>query len=357
MHVTQHHKGCLKKCAAKCLDKKDVYAVGLGEKITNGQSTGEIAIVVSVKKKLPIRLIAQWDEIPEKVDDISTDVIEIHERPKARQDYASKQRPITPGISVGHFNVTAGTLGALVKVGGTTRMLSNNHIFADSNKAGLGDSIWQPARYDGGGPNFRIGELTSYELLQFYNDAYFEPPLGEVDSTCWVAGVVADSLNWVAAVVGSETRLRSVIHSSVRMQVVQSHIILNRVDAAVASIDKDISWQNTYLDYIAPVKGVNVDAGTCLKVQKLGRTTGHTIGWIQQTNVMLDVEYDPGILARFDDQIAIGKGDFSDGGDSGSLVMDMKRRAVGLLFAGGPTLTFANPIEDVMELLKIDGFV
>jgi len=43
----------------------------------------------------------------------------------------------------------------------------------------------------------------------------------------------------------------------------------------------------------------------------------------------------------------------SKGGDSGSLVVDDRRRAVGLLFAGGPTTTLINPIGAVMQALEI----
>jgi hypothetical protein len=74
------------------------------------------------------------------------------------------------------------------------------------------------------------------------------------------------------------------------------------------------------------------------------------------------VGYDIGEL-RFDDQIEIeGEGDapFSQGGDSGSLIVDAERRAVALLFAGGDQggsngkgLTYANPLAAVFGALKI----
>src|SRR5207249_9511892 len=43
----------------------------------------------------------------------------------------------------------------------------------------------------------------------------------------------------------------------------------------------------------------------------------------------------------------------SKGGDSGSLVVDDRGRAVGLLFAGGPTTTLINPIGAVMQFLDV----
>jgi hypothetical protein len=43
---------------------------------------------------------------------------------------------------------------------------------------------------------------------------------------------------------------------------------------------------------------------------------------------------------------------FSQGGDSGSLIMDMDGRPVALLFAGSDVITLANPIGLVMDSLK-----
>jgi hypothetical protein len=75
------------------------------------------------------------------------------------------------------------------------------------------------------------------------------------------------------------------------------------------------------------------------------------------------VGYDIGNL-RFDDQIEIegsGSGPFSQGGDSGSLIVNATRQGVALLFAGGDQggsngqgLTYANPIATVLDRLKID---
>lgn len=97
---------------------------------------------------------------------------------------------------------------------------------------------------------------------------------------------------------------------------------------------------------------------------KLGRSTGLTRGRV--TAIELDkviVRFDLGFL-RFDNQFEVeGAGDapFSRGRDSGSLVVDSDRRAVGLLFAGGTVggtngqgLTFVNPIRAVLDVLKFD---
>jgi S1-C subfamily serine protease len=43
----------------------------------------------------------------------------------------------------------------------------------------------------------------------------------------------------------------------------------------------------------------------------------------------------------------------SQGGDSGSAVLDMDKRVVGLLFAGSTTSTIMNPIQFVLEALQV----
>jgi hypothetical protein len=106
-----------------------------------------------------------------------------------------------------------------------------------------------------------------------------------------------------------------------------------------------------------------VDDGT--EVAKLGRTTELRRGNVtafELDNVV--VRYDLGDL-RFDNQIEIegaGTESFSDGGDSGSvIVVADTREAIALLFAGGDVggsngkgLTYANPLHTVLDKLKID---
>jgi hypothetical protein len=46
-------------------------------------------------------------------------------------------------------------------------------------------------------------------------------------------------------------------------------------------------------------------------------------------------------------------GAMSQGGDSGSVVLDMNKRAVGLLFAGSSTATVMNPLPLVLDALQV----
>ena len=217
------------------------------------------------------------------------------------------------GLSIGHYRITAGTLGAFVKRRGSgeIRMLSNNHVFADQNRGKAGDAIIQPGVYDGGrNPQDKVGTLAEYQTV--------------------------------------------------------SKTGANRIDAALAKIDTGIKHQERVLHGHGTLGGVLRDPSQITgTVEKIGRTTGHTTGRVSAFNVQnVIVGYDIGNL-RFDGQIEIegaGTTGFSDGGDSGSLIWTTgDHLAVGLLFAGGDTggsngqgLTFANPIGEVLDRLKVD---
>jgi len=88
-----------------------------------------------------------------------------------------------------------------------------------------------------------------------------------------------------------------------------------------------------------------------MAIKKSGRTTGLTTGEIQQVDVTVDVQYGAGRIARFSDQLLAGP--MSQGGDSGSAVLDNSNNLVGLLFAGSDNSTIVNRIENVFSALEL----
>jgi hypothetical protein len=87
------------------------------------------------------------------------------------------------------------------------------------------------------------------------------------------------------------------------------------------------------------------------RVVKSGRTTGVTLGKCVGYGASARVGYDEG-TALFTGQLVIkaDSGDFSQPGDSGSLILVADTlRPWGLLFAGGGGITLANPIKDVLD--------
>jgi hypothetical protein len=220
-------------------------------------------------------------------------------------------RPVPIGVSTGHPEVTAGTIGARVTDGERTFALSNNHIFAANNGGREGDNHLQPGRVDGGrDPDDSFGTLYDFEPLSFCRFGVCDP---------------------------------------------------NRVDAAIAlTTPEELGTATPDGGYGTP-RSWPVEAALGMSVQKYGRTTGHTEGEISGIHATLDVSYRDGI-ARFEDQIVITGQGFSAGGDSGSLIVTKgrllgDRRPVGLLFAGSPTTTLANPIDAVLErfAVQVDG--
>jgi hypothetical protein len=97
-----------------------------------------------------------------------------------------------------------------------------------------------------------------------------------------------------------------------------------------------------------PIGVGSATLGTAL--QKMGRTTGYTTDQVTQLDVTVSVDYG-GKIATFRNQLMAGA--MSQGGDSGSAVLDMNKRVVGLLFAGSNTTTIMNPIQLVLDGLQV----
>ncbi len=195
------------------LAKKNVVACGVGYKETKGVMTDEPCIVVSVEKKVPLAQLAEADIVPQMVDDVKTDVLETG-LITAWQAPTARWRPALGGVSIGHINITAGTLGCLVWKGGELFILSNNHVLADTNLGKKGDPIIQPGKYDGGTLADQIATLEEFVPIDF----------GTSPTTCPTAKAVEQLLNAIARGMGSSHRLVSYQESKGE----------NRVDAALA---------------------------------------------------------------------------------------------------------------------------
>lgn len=219
-------------------------------------------------------------------------------------------RPVPIGVSVGHQDVTAGTLGCQVFQGSGCHVqyfvLGNNHILANSNQAQPGDPILQPGRYDGGiAPADTIANLADYEPV-----------------------VVSTAAN-------------------------------NLMDAAIARTHIGNVGYTTPADgYGAPIS-TPVSPSVNLRVRKYGRSTRQTTGRISAINATIMVDYPQG-TARFVQQFVV-TGDnsqpFSGAGDSGSLVVvnggTGDRRVVGLLFAGSGNISAVNPIGPILSRFNV----
>ncbi|HJZ40546.1 MAG TPA: hypothetical protein VJ203_09290, partial [Bacteroidales bacterium] len=273
--------------------------------------------------------LSDRDMIPPRIQDVPTDV-----RPtgiiRAFQVPTGRFRPAPGGTSIGHYLITAGTLGCLVKKNNEIYILSNNHVLANSNEASIGDIILQPGPYDGGqNPQDQIAVLSEFVPIGFEDE----------DSDCGIAGSLVSFLNMLSEMVGSTTRLRPY-----RIQQTE-----NKVDCAIARPLNSNDVINEILQ-IGTISGVQ-EGELGMNIKKSGRTTGFTTGTIEQVSVSAQVSYGTNKVALFTDQLLAGA--MSQGGDSGSAVLNGNNNLVGLLFAGSETTTIINRIGNVFGALGV----
>ena len=312
------------------LGKRNVVGVGLGYKVSQGVSTGELSLIVSVTRKADVSALAAEDLVPRALEGVKTDVVETGRLRALDLGPRDRWRPIVPpGVSVGHYRITAGTFGCLVRRGDEVFILSNNHVLADVNRGQPGDAVLQPGPADGGTADDRIATLADYVPIDF----------GTSEAECPYATLLAKTLNYVAGALGSSHQL----------QAVKKTAGVNRVDAALARPLSPDLVKNEIL-YIGAPTGVG-EATLGTEVQKAGRTTGHTQGFVTQIDATVRIDYE-GPSALFSGQIVAGP--MSQGGDSGSAVLDMDKRVVGLLFAGSDAATIFNPISEVLTALNVE---
>jgi endonuclease G len=312
----------------------NVTSVGVGDKIVNGEPTGELAIQFTVGRKLvPEQLTEEGlTALPETIaaDDgteVPVDVVERTYTPTFRivdptplalldpEDLTPTQMrrrrldPVQPGISVSHVSGTAGTLGAIVYdvANGTPYILSNWHVLHGLGGK-VGDLVVQPGPFDDGNTTANaVGRLVRSHL--------------GLSGDCAVASIVGRKVN---------------------AQILELSVTPNR------SADPELKD----------------------RVVKSGRTTGVTFGIVRRTGVIANLDYGAGPVEVGGFEIGpnpqkpASGGEISSGGDSGSVWMVDGSGAdrdvmVGLHFAGEAD---ANPaaehalacnIRSVLEKLQV----
>jgi len=96
-------------------------------------------------------------------------------------------RPVPIGVSTGHPDITAGTIGARVTDGSQIFALSNNHVFANNNGGKAGDNLLQPGVADGGrNPDDALATLYDFEPIEFCTGIIC--PFNKVDAALALTG-------------------------------------------------------------------------------------------------------------------------------------------------------------------------
>ncbi|MEM1194549.1 MAG: DNA/RNA non-specific endonuclease [Pseudomonadota bacterium] len=286
----------------KYLRDPNVTSIGVGRK--NGAPDGEISLIFTVGSKVQPSQLEALDVktklLPETIEvapgvSVKTDVEERRYEqshslvePEDLSVRKSRQNPIKPGISVGQFERSAGTLGAIVfdEETGAPCILSNWHVL-HTDTGEIGDRTVQPGHFDD-------------------NDT-----------------------------AGNEAGL-----------LLRSHLGAAG-DCALSRI-RSRGFDRTILDLgVKPSRMADVELDD--PVVKSGRTSGVTYGVVRRTDVMVNLFFGPnagnvdvggfeiGVTPQAD--LRPGDGEISRPGDSGSLWMIREGReatdiVAGLHFAG-----------------------
>lgn len=281
------------------LGYSNVVGVAKGTKVVNNVDTKEMCLSFLVEKKLPKNQLSSYSIVPEKYNGVKTDVIEVG-RLQAL-NLADRTRPALSGYSVGVPGHGTGTIGCIVYAENdgvkVYYILSNNHVLAGENSVERGAYVLQPAPMDGG--NYReniIGRMARYVPIQFSN-----------------------------------------FNGSIE----------NNVDCALAKVNP-----STVSRRVPNVGNINGIAKAQLNddVKKIGRTTGYTTGTVLLTNATAVISYVSG-EALFTNQILTTP--MCKPGDSGSLLLNSRNQAVGLVFAGSEKASMANDFATVLEMLNV----
>jgi len=367
------------------LDKQNVVGVAIGFKEEKGEKSGEVAVIVLVEEKKPMAALSAQDMIPRELEGMRTDVYEVGYL-RAQQTARDRYRPVIPaGVTIGHYKVTAGTLGAIVKdrTTGAMLILSNNHVLANSNDATIGDPILQPAAMDGGTVSAdTVAKLERFIRLRYTDETVDQPPVvtpplpppvtppknpPTTQQGCDIVAVIVALANAIAMLLGSEKRVAATTLSAASAQSIATMpmptaftvtgsalaVPENRLDAALAR-PVDPAMFTSDIRTIGTVSG-SKDATLGMRVRKYGRTTEYTEGNVTLINATVNIAYNTASgqkTARFVGQTITGA--MSQGGDSGSLIVDATdSKAVGLLFAGSNLATIFTPISVVLSELNI----
>lgn len=266
-------------------------------------------------------------------------IIRLRKVPEILIDRANVWRPLRAGVSVGHVDITAGTLGYYATYQNEVMLLSNAHVFHPEpwvRDMPLNRIILQPGPLD---VKERGWDVADPKLVAGEFEKHMQVKLETAE--CAAARAWLAWQNFLLSLIGSRTRFAPI------------SVEKNRVDAALARptaqfknavmlddgreyVPKKIfgllfagsdadglyiycKARNVERELGCTIMGEVGEAGLGDAVRKCGRTTGCTAGPVVATNLTVRVWYGAG-FAVFEDCGAVMSR--VAGGDSGSLVFE-----------------------------------
>ncbi|KOA78103.1 hypothetical protein [Clostridium botulinum] len=281
------------------LNKANVVGIGCGYKVKKGFYTNQLCVQVFVSRKISSNELNSNDIIPLIYKGIPTDVKETGYFTTC--SLTQRVRPVLGGysISTSMDERIYGTAGCLVTNGVSKFVLSNNHVIANANMLPINSPITQPALKHGGHTsNDTIATLHKYMPLRFIN--------GQQEPT-----------NYTDCALGLLTKS-------------------NIMSSEIALIGKPICVKNPKLN---------------THVRKVGAISGLTEGDIISVDATFRSNYPNNKRCLFKDQIITTP--MAQNGDSGAILVDSNRCAVGLLFVTNTNLTAFNRLSTVLDQLDV----
>jgi len=324
----------------KLLAIPNVLHVSVGLKETRGRISDQLCVRVYVKQKKGPEAVPAAELIPAQINGVPTDVHTVGVFEFSEDN--TKYRPIKGGIAItnriadlgdnGKVQIGRGTLGciAIDTTDNAPVILSNWHVLYGTVGRN-GDKVYQPSP-----TSVPAADLADLPLR----------PKDDID----------------------------------KIAVLRRKEISAAVDGAIAAIDVSSCCHCCGIHYSNEINGLSVGnrprrntivgderAVSGMAVFKVGKVTGRTEGVVVDDNYPTFSIVRSGTTYTFTGQIAIQNIDhakaFGTHGDSGSVIVNLNNKIVGLYFANGTNLTvkggaqpfvsLANHISDVLAALKI----
>jgi hypothetical protein len=191
-------------------EDSNIVGIGFGAKISDNKTEEDApALRVYVREKMPFADVSPSERVPDSVEGIPTDVIEV----------GPIDALVSCGVSIGHYLITAGTLGCLVQKSGESDeyILSNNHVLSDSLAGSIGDNILQPGKADGGvNPKNAIATLSQWGTIDFTGKVnYIDAAIAKVKTSNGTSPVTPD-ISTIGRLPAPTSAMTPVLYQSVR---------------------------------------------------------------------------------------------------------------------------------------------
>jgi hypothetical protein len=331
-----------------------VVAVGFGQKETGGSYRSDVVISVLVREKKPLDALAPSERIPQTYEGYATDVRVVREgSPVACNNHASYSTiqggiQIVPTIHDPAGAYDAGTLGCIVRRRGDSGrenvfLLTCGHVLFSKGWQ-KGDVAYHPfapapkSNVAGGGPSETLGRIQDLKFQQ--------------NVSCTIAAT-------------GTTKIFHLDCATARINIDckcidDSTCTKDKLDYSTTIVDLELGGDDPSTpvredNMVFDVRSVVDDPLIVGKtVFKVGRTTGKTAGIVRHISATVQVRSDPtdptsplvdalelieidfDTTSTADQTNCLHNTRFAEHGDSGSLIVDDQRRAIGLV-AIGPT--------------------